>query len=581
MAIKTKAMILHLFLHTIYKTDYIGMKRLTLNEVILNLVKDCPDKGIGYIDQNGRIKFVSYYETYQMSLKVLEGLRSRNLQPNDFVLLALDKNEEIIPALWACLLGGMIPSVLQSMVSYSDKKVPEKKIGNIWNLLNQPPVIIPQKANAEDYENKGTDVRLFRFADLANHQAAGNIANPDPSDTAYIQFSSGSTGNPKGILLSHENILTNVHDIAKSNNINPKTVPVNWMPLYHDMGLVGFHLTPLYAQCSQYLIDVVSFIKNPILWLAAISNLGVDVTAGPNFGQALILRHLARKKNAAWDFSTITNFFNGAEPISADIMTRFIHEMGMYGFKETAMIPCYGMAEATLAISMRSEAVKPTIKTFDRIRLYHEYEAVEIETATDGITLVGVGTALGRNKIRIVDDAGIELPEAKTGHIQIKGENVTRKFYNPEFSEHRPFIDGWLITGDRGFFYKAELFITGRTKDLIIVNGQNFYAHDLEQAVIHEKPELYGKIAFCSVLISHAGSIREKLVLFVVGPANQKFADQYQSIRNIFYNKYGLQPEEIIPIKSSDLPRTSSGKLQRYKLTEAYQQGGFEHHPKF
>lgn len=555
------------------------MKLNTLNEVILDLVDKAPAKGIGYVRKNGEIEFISYRKTYENALHILGGLKAHKIDRQKYVLIILERNEEIIPTLWACIMGGIIPSVFQSIISFSNQEIPEKKIANVWELLDRPAFIVPDKTNIDEYNNNKTGIKLIRYGDLSQHKPAQDIDSTTEQDTAYIQFSSGSTANPKGIMLTHKNILANVSDIARANNINPETVPVNWMPLYHDMGLVGFHLTPLFAKCSQYLIDVIDFIKNPIVWLDTISKLGVDVTAGPNFGQALVLRHLARKSNPEWNFSTITNFFNGAEPISADIMSRFISKMGEYGFRETAMIPCYGMAEATLAITMRDKEMAPTIKIFDRKKLYVNKEAKETIHEKEGVKIVGVGQPLGHNQLKIVDDNCNELPEAKIGHICIKGENVTKKFYNPEISEDLVVNDGWLNTGDMGFFYQRELFITGRSKDLIIINGQNFYSHDLENTITGIKPETYGKIAICSLFDEILG--RDKLLLFIVGSTNFEFAELYKELKLIFITNLGFPLDEIIPVRSSEIPRTSSGKLQRYKLVDNYQKGAFDKHLKF
>jgi acyl-CoA synthetase (AMP-forming)/AMP-acid ligase II len=549
---------------------YISMKYQTISETIINLIKDAPDKGIGYVHANGHIDFVSYADTYTSAIRILGSLQANGLKPGDFVLIGLGKNEETIPVLWACFLGGFIPSIMQSLISYADIHIPEKKIGNIWNLLGRPLFIIPDHVEIDEY----VDFRHFRYSELLHNNNKGILHRASKEDTAYIQFSSGSTGSPKGIMLSHENMLTNIHDIAVSNNINPKTIPVNWMPLYHDMGLVGFHLTPLYAQCRQNLIDVIDFVKNPILWLNIITELGVDVTAGPNFGQALILRHLKRKSNPDWNFSTITNFFNGAEPISADVMQRFIQAMSVYGFNETAMIPCYGMAEATLALSMRKSEVAPTIKSFDRHIFYHEMRAVETVSQAESVTLVGVGLPLGEVKIRIIDENGEELENTRIGNIRVSGRNVSMNYYNDGKFVNEIIDNNWLDTGDQGFFLGDELFITGRTKDLIILNGQNFYAHDLENAIVSVKNDLFGKTAISAVFDYTLG--RDKLLLFMVGVINQKTRQEIDEVGDLLLHAYGLQFDEVILLKSAEFPRTSSGKLQRYKLIADYQKGIFE-----
>jgi acyl-CoA synthetase (AMP-forming)/AMP-acid ligase II len=555
------------------------MNHQSMVEVIRKLVCDYPDKGMGFIKKDGQINFRTYREIFNQSLNILAGLKKEGIAPGDIVLISAAKNEEILPVLWACLLGAIVPSILQAPLSFTSENLPFKKLVNVWELLNRP-VVIASNSEPDLLQalNSG-QLRLLDFNQINMHVGDDSlITNPKPEDLAYIQFSSGSTGNPKGIRLTHSNILHNIHDITHSNSLNPDSISVNWMPLYHDMGLIGFHFTLLYAQSWQYFIDIIDFIKNPLLWLNALSDLKADTTGSPNFGQALILRYLDRHHNHTWDFSNMKNFFNGAEPISSDIMGRFLKAMGEFGFPETAMIPCYGMAEATLAISMRDNIRPPVVRSFDRFSLYHKHEAVDRAGDSDSITLVGVGQALGHNEVRIMDDDDNELENQWVGNIQISGKNVSDGYPGTlRGDEYTP--DGWLRTGDMGFFHQGELFITGRTKDLIFVHGQNYYAHDLEQSIVRLKKELYGKIACCAVFDSSLG--RDKLIVFVVGPANEKFAENYREIRSIFNTNIGLMPDEIIPVKSSELPRTSSGKLQRYKMAIGYEKGEFSDYAKF
>jgi len=555
------------------------MNHQSMVEVICMLVNNYSDKGIGFIRKDGQINFRTYREILDQSLNILAGMHKNDISKGDIVLISVAKNEEILPVLWACLIGGIVPSILQTPLSYTSENLPLQKLINVWELLNKPALIISDSMQDSFKTFNSGQFRLLCFNRLNEHSGDHSlICSPRPDDLAYIQFSSGSTGNPKGIRLTHSNILHNIHDITRSNNLNSESISVNWMPLYHDMGLIGFHFTLVYAQSWQYFIDIVDFIKNPLLWLNALSELKADTTGSPNFGQALILRYLERQHDHSWDFSCMKNFFNGAEPISSDIMGRFLKVMGEFGFPEMAMIPCYGMAEATLAISMREVVRNPVVRSFDRFSLYHRHEAVETSCDRDSITLVGVGQALGHNKIRILDDDGHSLNENRIGNIQISGQNVSDGYLGSVSGDEYS-TDGWLRTGDMGFFHDGELFITGRTKDLIFVNGQNYYAHDLEQTITRIKKELYGKIVCCAVFDPALG--HDKLIVFVVGSANVKFAGSYQEIRSFFNKSLGLKPDEIIPVKSSELPRTSSGKLQRHKMAISYEKGEFADYVKY
>ncbi len=349
----------------------------------------------------------------------------------------------------------------------------------------------------------------------------------------------------------------------------------NWMPLFHDMGLIGYHLVPIYCSIYQYHLETIDFIKNPGLWLDMLSNAQVNVTGCPNFGLALVLRFLSRKKSLPqWDFSAMKAMLNGAEPISVQIMNDFVEKLEPFGFKPEAMMPVYGMAEATLAISFTPLMQPSVITAFDSKILDVEMQAVEIpESHENARILSGVGIALNDVDIRITGNNDQPLPEGQAGNIQLRGAGITSGYYKKPEATREAFCGNWLRTGDIGFFYKGNLYVSGRKKDIIFKNGRNYFANDLEIMACTLEDVSYGKVCFGGTTNRETG--HEKVIAFLAGSPGEKANETFRQMRNLLRANLGITPDELVMVKSNEIPKTSSGKLQRYKLMQRYLAGEF------
>jgi acyl-CoA synthetase (AMP-forming)/AMP-acid ligase II len=345
------------------------------------------------------------------------------------------------------------------------------------------------------------------------------------------------------------------------------------MPLFHDMGLIGYHLTPLYSIAFQYQVETNEFIMNPGLWLNLMSQHKIAVTGCTNFGLALVLRYLNRKKpNAAWDFSSMKAMLNGAEPISVKIMQDVVSSLQPFGFRPEAMMPVYGMAEATLAISF-SPLMKPSVITaFDSSLLDHDNRAERVDPANPSARILSeVGVALNDVEIRIADENDLPLPEGTAGHILLKGPGVTKGYYrNPEATASA-FFGEWLRTGDIGFFFEGRLYISGRYKDIIFKNGRNYFANDLEIMACTLNDINYGKVCFGGTTARDSG--QDKVIVFVAGIPETKSLETFRELRALLRSNIGITVDEMVLVKSNEIPKTSSGKLQRFKLMQRYVNG--------
>ncbi len=547
----------------------------TLPDILINAAENHPDHGIGYVRSDGSICFQTYAELLSISRSLLPGLNKLGLRPKDKVILALDKNDETVPLLWACFLGGIIPTVLQPPVSFSDINPAGEKIATVYKKLGQPKVILSDE-RAESWESDQVMPEdIIAGSSIEKTEQQPKIYSHGIDDIAFIQFSSGSTGEPKGIVLTHRNIIINLEAIYKKIELNPSDRALNWMPFYHDMGLIGLHLTNLYRSVNQYNIDPIDFIKKPFLWLDLLSEKKITITACPNFGQALITRYLKRRQHENWDFSNIKVLFNGAEPISSTIMNKFIELFKLFRFNPEAMMPVYGMAEATLAITFSGLRELPVVTPFDRYQIQHHNKAVKAGRKQKSLLhIVSVGKAIDDCSIRIVDDRDNEVAEGSIGRIQTAGGNITHGYYNDNSSTESLFCGKWLRTGDLGFIYEGNLYITGRFKDIIFLRGQNWYAHDLEQTAHKIEGIGYGKIVITGVFDEKKG--QDILIVFITGSINNNTIELCIKIRNLFRETMGITIDTFIPVRSNQIPKTSSGKIQRYKLVSRYLKGEFD-----
>jgi len=549
--------------------------RKTLPDLLLTAAETFPHKGIGYVQSDSSIKFTTFPELLSLAKAMGAVLQARGLAPGDKVMIVMTRNEDIVPVLWACFLCGLIPTILQPPVSFTGFNQPARKIENVFRILQNPRVILSADLINSFHSEVIPSGNLINAEELKISQAETFLFKLHATDIAFIQFSSGSTGDPKGIVLTHHNILTNIAAISIGLDLSDEDVAVNWMPLYHDMGLFGYHLCAVFAKCNQYLIDPVDFVKKPTIWLDIMSKMRCTITGCPNFGQALLLRYLKNREEKSWDLSSLKAIINGAEPISHRIMADFLDKLSGYRLRKESMMPAYGMAEATLAVSFSELLKEPVITAFNRTILQKEGRArLETDNASEMLELVSVGKLLNDIDLRLLDEGGQLVEEQMVGHIQIRGAGITSGYYNNPVETRDSFDNGWLKTGDKGFFFEGHLYITGRVKDIIFVRGQNLYAHDLENLAGKYADISYGKVIIGGVFDPKKG--KDQIVLFLVGSPNQAACDTFLSLRNFFRDTYGIAIDVFVPVRSNQVPKTSSGKIQRYKLISSYQNGEFD-----
>ncbi len=534
-----------------------------------------------YLEGERESRSVSFAQLYERALGILYHLQRLGAQPGDRMLLLLGRNEQFIDAFWAALLGGIIPVPLAAGISAEHRH----KFFRIAAQLDAPFLYSDQRTVerlATFAEQSGQTERFaalrprtFRVEQLEDISRAGKVHGARPEDVAFIQFSSGSTNQPKGVVLTHGNILANARGASEVAGFNPQDVSLSWMPLTHDMGLIGFHLFMFANRVQAHLMSTDLFIRRPLLWLEFASRIRATILCSPNFGYKHYLKGLGERPPDGLDLSRVRLIFNGAEPISASLCEQFLTRLAPGRLARNAMYPVYGLAEASLAVSFPTPAAPMRTLALNRHRLGVGEPVVPVApTAREAVRLISEGRPLPNCVLRITDEADRPLPEGQVGHLQIQGENVTRGYYrNPEANAAAFTADGWLRTGDLALIQGGELYVSGRAKDIIFINGQNYYPHDLE-AILETLPGLeLGKVAAAGV--RRDDEALEQLVLFVLyrGAAEEFLPIAGAAARRI-NEQTGLEVAEVVPVNR--MPKTTSGKVQRYALVASFVDGQFD-----
>ena len=401
---------------------------------------------------------------------------------------------------------------------------------------------------------------------------------------AFLQYTSGSTGTPKGVMLSHANLMHNSALICYAFEHTRSSVGVFWLPSYHDMGLIGGILQPMYYGCPNVLMSPMSFLQRPLRWLQAITKYKGAVSGGPNFAYDLCVKRVTPEELSDLDLSSWTLAFNGAEPIRPETLVEFAKKFGPCGFKPEAFYACYGLAEATLMVTGGLKSAPPVVRTFDAKSLENN-QAVDALADEEGTrTLIGCGAALLDQEVVIVDpEAMTKCPDRRIGEVWVAGPSVAQGYWRraeESAATFRAFLKDtgrgpYLRTGDLGFLHEGELFVTGRLKDLLIVHGRNHYPQDIEQTLEVSHP-LLRQGASAAFTVEIAKKERLTIVAEIERGRNRSEAEineVFDAIRKAVSAEHEIPAEAIVLIKAGSITKTSSGKIQRHACRNGFLRG--------
>ncbi len=490
-------------------------------------------------------------------------------------LLLYPPGLEFIAAFFGCLYAGVV-----AVPAYPPRRNQRmtRLQGIAWDaqakfILSTTSVLTTIKQSfSEDPEL--TALHCIATDNIASNEALDwQVPRLDETILAFLQYTSGSTGMPKGVMVSHGNLLHNEEMIKRAFQHTEESIVVGWLPLFHDMGLIGNVLQPVYLGIPSFLMSPVAFLQKPFRWLNAISRYKATTSGGPNFAYDLCVRQITPEQQASLDLSSWGVAFNGAEPVRAQTLERFARTFAPCGFRQEAFYPCYGMAETTLLVSGGLKTATPVIYSVDGVALERNSVVVTTEEKEDTRKIVGCGQSWLDQKIVIVDPETLTLcPPAKVGEIWVSGPSIAQGYWHrPEETEQvfnayladtkeGPF----LRTGDLGFLQDGELFVTGRLKDLIIILGRNHYPQDIELTVEQSHPALRRD---CGAAFAVEVDGCEKLV--IVQEVERSYLrklntnEVIEAIRRAVAEQHDLQVYTILLLKTASLPKTSSGKVQR------------------
>jgi 1-acyl-sn-glycerol-3-phosphate acyltransferase len=537
------------------------------------------------ITETGAEEEISYTALQQGAGAVAAGLRERDLRPGQTVAIMLPTGRDYFYSFYGVLMAGGIPVPIYPPMRVSQIEEHLRRHARI--LSNAGAAILITFAEAKPV------ARLLRLqveglrtvinvAELAVAAAPVSGLKPGPAtaspvqaqDIAMLQYTSGSTGNPKGVILTHANLLANIRVMGAAAQARPTDVFVSWMPLYHDMGLIGAWLGSLYHAIPLVAMSPLTFLTRPERWFWAIHRHRATLSGAPNFGYELCLRRIQDHDIEGLDLSSWRMAFNGAEPVSPDTITRFCERFTRYGFRKEAMAPVYGLAESSVGLAFPPLGRAPVIDRVQRESFMREGRALPAGADDAGaLRFVACGRPLPGHQIRVVDGTGHEVAEREEGRLEFQGPSVTSGYFrNPE-QTRRLFHDGWLDSGDLAYMAGGDVYLTGRVKDVIIRAGRNIYPHELEEAV----GDIAGIRKGCVAVFGSTdpASATEKLVVLAETRETGEAARGRlrESINAAAMDLTGTSPDDVVLAPPHAVLKTSSGKVRRAASRELYERG--------
>ena len=555
----------------------------TLAEGILTAAKTGEGRGFRFIkDDKWAETFYSFEEVERRTARLAGALQQLGLEKGDRCALILPDNDQFVLTFLACMRAGVVavpvypPTGLGQFAGYLDNtthivgKCGAKVLlttTTIKQLLGTVKATCPALQQVTTFGALEDATQSFRFVEVT------------PSDIAFLQFTSGSTSRPKGVVLTHANLMANIQSICnEALLVDPKVEhALAWLPLFHDMGLIGFVLAPIVHTIQVTFLSPLQFLKRPAIWLQAMSRFQAAITFGPNFAYALCVKRVKDRELEGVDLSKWRIAGCGAEPIRAETLENFAAHFSKVGFRKEAFFPAYGLAESTLAVAFSNGV--PT----DRVQpaaLWEEGKAVPAQDSDDALRIVNCGKAFSGHEIGIFsledETSATPLPERTVGEIRLRGPSVSQGYFQEPEASAKAFSNGWFRTGDLGYLAGGEVFICGRHKEVIIVNGRNFYPQDIEWEASQVAGVRKGNvIAFGT---SGADQDRECVALALESSLTDPAEHQRMTseIKTRVQERIGVSLDYVGILAAGALPKTSSGKLQRTKTRELYETGVLE-----
>ncbi len=562
---------------TVGKIEELPHHASTLIDVLDWHVQHNPDRmHINIVGDDRELQSLTYQQLWQGAQKVAAGLQQQGLQSGDTVAIMLPTGRDYFFSFFGILLTGAVPVPIYPPVRRSQLEDHlQRHNGILNNCVASLLITMPEaKVVARLLKSQVLSLReVVTVGELTSSSASYIRPSIGSNDIAFLQYTSGSTGNPKGVVLTHANLLANIRAMGKAVEVTPDDVFISWLPLYHDMGLIGAWLGSLYFAMLLVVMSPLSFLSRPKSWLWAIHQYRGTLSASPNFGYEFCLLRLEDEAIEGLDLSSWRLALNGAEPVSPDSIEGFSYRFQALGFKPEAMMPVYGLAESSVGLAFPPLHRGPVI---DRVKR-EDFSQTGLATPAEqldkkALRFVACGHALSGHAIRIVDVNGKELPERQQGNLQFQGPSVTSGYYQNSKASKTLFDGDWLNSGDLAYVADGDIFITGRNKDVIIRAGRNVYPHEVEEAVGNIEGIRKGCVVAFASQDQHYST--ERLVVLAETRETDSVIKQTltNQISEISSDLIGLPPDEVILAPPHTVLKTSSGKVRRSACRELYEQ---------
>jgi len=526
---------------------------------------------------------LSYAAIRRGALRCASRLAAHGLQPGQAAAIMLPTGRDYLFSFFGILMAGGIPVPLYPPARPAQiEDHMRRHVGILDNCRATMLITVPEaKTVALLLRSQVQSLqRVLMPADLAGGDAGFAALPADPGDIAFIQYTSGSTGNPKGVVLTHANLVANIRAMGEAVQASPNDVFVSWLPLYHDMGLIGAWFAALYLGFPTVLMSPLAFLSHPSRWLWAIHRHRGTLSGGPNFSYELCLKRIEDAELAGLDLSCWRYAFNGAEPVNPPTLAAFEQRFARHGLPANALQPVYGLAEASVGLTFPAPGTHYRIDRIDRAVFQNQGLARPADPAdAEALELPCCGRVIVAHDLRVVDAAGVELADRQEGRLQFKGPSATGGYFRNLEQTKKLFAGEWLNTGDLAYLADGELYLSGRAKDVIIRGGRNLYPYELEQAVGALPGIRKGCVAvFGSV---DAGSGTERVV--VLAETRETEAGALEALRRGINERaidlIGLPADDIVLAPPHTVLKTSSGKIRRAASREYYESGGHSARP--
>lgn len=531
-----------------------------------------------FLDRCGNETHRSYQDILDGAQITATYLKNRGLQSGDKVILILMTGDEFIHSFFGTLLAGGIPVTASPPLTMGNIS---KYLHNLSHIVRNSEakfmISFPRISKVIGRVLAGDNqLTHFILAKDIQREKGLNHHSPsiDPEQPAFIQYTSGSTGLPKGAVLSHRALLASVYGMHKGVDCQPGDTTVSWLPLFHDMGLIGALFTSLYSKAHLYAMTPEAFVRDPVSWLKFITRYKASFITAPNFAYHLCASRIKDEDLFKLDFSHLRLALNGAEPVDLKTLNTFEEKFGPVGFGQTVAFPAYGMAENCLAATFPKLGERFEVEFLNRTKLELERQIRPAsEKDSSPYCAISVGSPIAGQEVAIEGAGGKILNENQVGEILVKSPSLMTHYYNNPEATKEILKNGWLHTGDLGFINKGRLFVTGRAKEMIIKRGRNYYPYDIERAAGQVKGVRKGCLAAFSCQNPHSGT--EDLVLVAeTREKHPQVKDQIKKeITSEILGSVGIKPDRVLVVPPRSIPKTSSGKIQRLMCKQFLEDG--------